>query len=338
MTRCGLVEVNGTEEIGQAVASGLAQATCDPCICRPEAGCNFCRCDLVIAYGPTSSLHSTITRLQTIASLPPLVVWFTEQVPNPSWPRLLTRAAARVRYRLEAHRPDIWHRRLGRLRALGEMIHLWELGLLRLVCVFTDTNYWFMKLQGLPVVCVPMGYHQLWGELRNLERDIDVLFLGSTRDRRRHDLVRRLEEELASRGVTMVVRDGTQERPAVFGNDRTVLLNRSKIMLNIMRQPWDDPVFRYLLSAPNGAMLLSEAVLPGSTGPLETDKHFVMTDLADMPDTVELYLANSMERNRIAASAHRNATEELTMGNMVRELLRAADHCRLSQDLKSRST
>jgi len=171
-----------------------------------------------------------------------------------------------------------------------------------------------------------MGYHPQFGEwFGGIERDIDVVFLGSTRDKRRHNIILELNDKLHSKGVNFVIKDGSPERGYVFGQERTLLLNRSKIMLNIMRQPWDDPVFRLLLAAPNGAMLLSEKLLTTSMGPFQPGEHFAMSNLENIVEAIEYYISNNEERSKIARNAFEFVTKELTMRNMARRILMALD-------------
>ncbi|MCA9932352.1 MAG: glycosyltransferase family 1 protein [Anaerolineales bacterium] len=214
--------------------------------------------------------------------------------------------------------------RMGRLRALGEMLTLHKQGLLHQIFVFTDTNNRFFQSYKLPSHIVPMGYHPQFGELRHQTRDIDVLFLGSTRDRRRKKILLNLEQVLLAKGIRFVIKDGSPERGYAFGSERTSLLNRSKIMLNIMRQPWDDPVFRLILAAPNGAMCLSETLLPTSMGLFQENEHFVMASLSQMVRAIEYYLTHDSLRNQIAMKAHELVTTKLTMTNMAKQIIQIA--------------
>lgn len=127
-----------------------------------------------------------IARLTRMVRVPPIVMWFTEQIPKPGFPSFLTYLAARIRYSLErsfySELVPHWVRdqkpvsamlwRAGRLRALGEMLALMQHGLLHLTCVFTDTNLCFLRRYGLPVALIPMGYHLQFGERLALEREI----------------------------------------------------------------------------------------------------------------------------------------------------------------------
>ncbi len=174
-----------------------------------------------------------------------------------------------------------------------------------------------------------MGYHRSFGERLALNRDIDVLFLGSTRDRRRRQSLGKIAAELADRAITLEIRDGSPPHGYVFGHDRTVLLNRSKILLHIGRQPWDDPAFRMLYAAACGTMLLSEDLWPTSTGPFRVGEHLATSSLSRMADSIQFYLEHEEERRRIAENAYTLITTRMTMGQMVRRILDAlAAACR----------
>lgn len=335
---CGLIMLEKPGGLGTAVADGFAQSGCIVHTLSPQSSWDFSECDFLVTYGPMQSMVWVISRLTKMVQLPPLVVWFTEQVPQPSFPGFMTYLAARFRYSFEKffcssqsmsngmYSPKLllgMFKRAGRLRALGEMLALRQGNLLNLICVFTDTHLHFLRRYGLPVTSIPMGYHPQFGERLALERDIDVVFLGSTRDKRRRWLIHELEDKLSAQGIAFVVKDGSPKHGYVFGRERTILLNRAKIMLNVMRQPWDDPVFRLLLAAPNGAMLLSEKLLPTSTGPFRPGEHLAMADLTDMVDTIKYYLSHEDERQRIAECAYDLVTRHLTMGKMSLEVLHA---------------
>lgn len=335
--RCGLIlPHHWVGEIDSAIAEGLAVHGCQTYMLLPESTWDFAGYDILLTYGPMQPLLRTISRLKEFPHVPPLVVWFTEQIPWPGWPDPLLRLIARARYTWQIWLANPWFASLlgrspgiatilsrgGRLRALGEMLALHRAGLLRLICVFTATSQDFFQRFNLPTALVPMGWAPPFGYPLSLTRDIDVVFLGSMRDRRRKRIIARLEKELSARGISFIIKDGSPQRGFAFGQERAILLNRTKIMLNIMRQPWDDPVFRLLLAAPNGAMVLSESLCPGSTGPFEAGRHFAMSDLKTMVDKISYYLQQEDDRRRIADCAFHYVTEELTMGNMVQRILK----------------
>jgi hypothetical protein len=292
----------------------------------------------MLAYGPMESMTKVIARLAEYRRIPPLAFWYTEQVPSRR-PSPTVYYASRLRYFYDAYvnaNKSLWlnrriphaqlQQRAGRLRALGELLALQSQHQLKLVCAFTESNAMFLRHYGLPAVDIPMGYHPSFGARYSQSRDIDVVFLGSTRDRRRRALVAELREQLARRNIHLLIKDGSRQHGHVFGRERTLLLNKSKIMLNIMRQPWDDSVFRMLLAAPNGAMLLSENLLPTSKGPFLPGVHLAMTDLSNMADSIEYYLSHEHERQAIADQAYSFVTSELTMTKMAKRLITAMGH------------
>ncbi|MBV9849098.1 MAG: glycosyltransferase [Armatimonadetes bacterium] len=309
------------EELTDAVVGGFAEHGCDVDLISPQDDWDFRPHDFLLCYGPMRSIVRGVERLKAMPHVPPVIVWFTEQTPSPRWPAALLRPAAQARYALESRFAPQIGSKAGRLRALGELLALQQSGRLVRAFTFTETNRRALNRLGLPATVVPMGYGPMFGQDLGLERDVDVVFLGSARDSRRGPMLRRLERQLAACGVRFVIKDGSPERGHVFGQERTRLLNRAKIMLNLMRQPWDDPVFRILLAAPNGAMLLSEALLPASRGPYRAGEHFAMAADGDVAGAVRHYLARDVERRRIAEAARDFVTTDQTMGRMAGRIL-----------------
>ena len=111
---------------------------------------------------------------------------------------------------------------------------------------------------GVPALHVPWGTPQRWRAAEDLPRDIDVLWLGKPRTRRRAHALARLHRGLAQHGVRMVVADGV-ERPLVYGRERATLLSRAKMTLNVL-PTWHDNnfVFRFHLAAPYGSLVVSD--------------------------------------------------------------------------------
>jgi hypothetical protein len=322
----------------QPIADGLAANDCRVLPLTLDDAWDIGDLDLLLLYGPMQPLTETIGRLKSLAHVPPLVFWFTEQVPNPALPDAVVGTAARLRHRLQtsivratgrsgsrrSHHVDRLLRRAGRLRAIGELLALRDAGWLAIVATFTETQAGALRRHGLPATVVPIGYHPSFGQLLDREREVDVTFLGTLRDRRRRGIVARLEGELEERGVRLAVHDGSPERPYIAGPARTLLLNRSKILLNVMRQPWDDPVHRMLLAGANGAMLLSEPLHAASRGPFEPGVHLVELPVDRLADGVVGLLADRGARERIARQAHALITGELTTEAMARRLLAQA--------------
>ncbi len=149
-----------------------------------------------------------------------------------------------------------------------------------------------------------------------MPRDIDVVFLGSLRDHRRKIILNKLQNELEKRNITLEIHDGScPERKLVFGQERTLLLNRANIMLNIMRQPWDDLVFRTLLAAPNGTMIVSEPVI--DTVPFQPGNHFLMAEINRIPDVIQNLLLHPKDKNEIIDQTYDLVINQMPMENMV---------------------
>jgi hypothetical protein len=119
----------------------------------------------------------------------------------------------------------------------GEFAWLHSKGFLRLLAVLTPSHRDYFAKLGVPSKVIPYGYHKSFGRPLGLTRDIDVVFLGSLRDRRRSRIVSDLNQKLNKLGIKFVIKDGSRARGYAFGEERTQLLNRAKISLNIMRQP-----------------------------------------------------------------------------------------------------
>lgn len=286
--------------------------------------------DFLIMYGPMTSIGTQVERLKSLPSPPPVIFWYTEQMPDPSLPAWLVQLLARLRYanskwydglltpRISQmsgnrlHLPEV-----GRLRAVGEIIELHKAGRLKIVCALSETNRRFLSRFDLPVVEIPIGYHPFFGEQLGLRRDIDVVFLGTQRDRRRRKWIARLAKELGEMRLQFIVKDGSPQRGYLFDLQRTLLLNRTKIMLNVMRQPWDDAIHRFLLAAANGALLLSEPIHEESTGPLQAGVHFVECRLEEMAHKAKEYLEAPAKREGITENAGNLVRSELTMTRMA---------------------
>ncbi|MBP9656800.1 MAG: glycosyltransferase family 1 protein [Candidatus Promineofilum sp.] len=323
------------------ISDGFQKHSCHVRCLGPTDRWNFDDCEYLLMYGPMHSIGWAISRLRKTGNVPPIVFWVTEQLPNPSQSFRKTRLAAQGRFIIENCANELPARirqlkqlqrftgRAGRYRVIGELLAIQRLFTLRLVCVFSETNRRTLSNLGLPVVQIPMGYHSSFGVDLNLDRDIDVVFLGSTIDSRRHKLMGDLETELKSRRIRLVIKDGSKERGSIHGDDRTHLLNRSKIMLNIMRQPWDDLVFRELLAAPNRAMVISESLTPTALGPFLPNIHFAMAYPEELPDTITHYLKHEDERRIITDNAHEEVTQKLTMERMAGLIL---DRLKLSDN------
>ena len=92
----------------------------------------------------------------------------------------------------------------------------------------------FLAGKGIDIDFIPVGYHPAFGEYLRLERDIDVLFLGRINNKRRASILNKLDRELSAEKIKLEIVD-----KECFGDERTRLLNRTKISLDLPRVPWD---------------------------------------------------------------------------------------------------
>jgi len=177
----------------------------------------------------------------------------------------------------------------------------------------TQPRVRFLRSRGINTELIPVGYHPLWGQDRQLNRDIDALFLGYINRRPRGTNLRRLQESLADRGRTLTLAGNA------FGPDRAHLLNRARIVLSLLRMPHDLAGMRMLMGMACGALVVSEHC--PDTDAYRPGEHFVMAGLDELPAVIDYYLAHENERRKIARQGYRFVTEELTLANAVRKML-----------------
>ena len=161
---------------------------------------------------------------------PRIVLWHTEPLPLPSTAglplaRRHPRELAKVVLR-DSRRSDPRSNVQALRRVLRER-------LVDVVVVSTYERKLYLAEQGLDVPFVPLGYDPVThGSDRKRARDIDVLFLGALDVPRRRSLLRRLKDD----GVSVrALGDWSDAR--LWGEDRSELLNRTKILLNLPRHP-----------------------------------------------------------------------------------------------------
>lgn len=291
--------------------------------------------DVIVAYGPLGSLVPLVNQLLDIApSLRPIfVLWMTEQLPNPNLPEWFRYAVGMVRSRMERlsfRKNDRGEWRLNpRLRWLTTRMHrfryygdLYWFTQQRIPFVLAVGSRWIcehLRERGFDPVEAYLGYHQDWGENLGLERDIPVVWIGKAGTNRRQHLLKRIRAALKTRGIEILMIDGV-ENPYIFGEERTILLNRTKIVLNIGRTQWDNNAFRYYLSASNHALIVTEPTLAHT--PFRPGVHLVEAPVEQIADTISYYLTHEKERQRIVEQAHQLVTSELTLRKGVSQILK----------------
>ena len=160
------------------------------------------------------------------------------------------------------------------------------------------------------------------------DRDIDVVFLGGSTERRAAALARLapvLWDRHSQLRMFTFSRPLTGEEPGiVFGDEKYRLLARSKVLVNLHRSDESDADgyfewARMIEAMANGCVVVTEASL--GHDPLTADEHFVETTLDDLATDVISVLDDDERRGQIAAAAHRVVMDDLALGPAVGELL-----------------
>jgi len=214
----------------------------------------------------------------------------------------------------------------------GDILWLYREGMLDVLALSSTVyeNYFIRK--GIAPLLVPRGYDPSYGRKLGFERDIAVVWLGKTRTRRRKRVVYSLREELARRGLAMHIYDG-EERPFIFGEERTQILNRAWFVLNVFTQPSDELSIRYYVAAANGAVVLTE---PGENRyPFVPGRHLVQCRVQDMPDAVVYYLTHKEKWRAISEAMSQLVEEKLTLEESLASILARAEEVLKDKDRRS---
>jgi hypothetical protein len=174
---------------------------------------------------------------------------------------------------------------------------------------------------GISSEVVPLGCGPWLTQDLGLERDIDVLFLGSLVIPRRRRALRHLR-----RAGLDVLALGGYGKSGVWGEERVRLLNRTKILLNILRFPGAPTLLRLTMGMGNGTLVVSEPLV--DPYPYVPGEHFVSASLDEMPAVVARYLADDQERLPIARAGQRMAMEEVTETRGAAQILTLCDLAR----------
>jgi len=266
---------------------------------------------------------------------PALIHWGTEGFPDPRTPWPLIAGLGRARSWLDAlsDRPAAWQRRLARLppvpalnrglfrfRYVGDNLRAMRRGWLT---GLADVSEWYARLyrkNGYPAQFVPWGTAPTWHADLKLERDIDVLWMGKRRNGRRSDLIDRVRRELAQHGVNMYMADGV-ERPFIFGEERTRLLNRTKLTLNVKTRWFNSGfTFRFHTVAGNRCVVVSEPFLP-HVSRYQAGEHYAEAPPEELAQRILYLLAHDDERRALAERAYQLVTTEMTLRESVRKLI-----------------
>jgi hypothetical protein len=186
------------------------------------------------------------------------------------------------------------------------------------ICCSTPTRVDYLRRFGIASHFVPVGWHAGWGTMSSAPRDIDVLFLGRTENAARRNIVPRIIRDVIRGGGHAQILDGN-----CYGLQRTQVLQRTRIVVNILKYPWEFPGMRLLMSIGCGALVVSDSC--ANTMPFEDGKHFISAETTDdFVRVIRQWLSDEQHRRRFAAVAHEDVTQTLTLESSLRQILR---HC-----------
>ncbi|MCW5978760.1 MAG: glycosyltransferase family 1 protein [Bryobacteraceae bacterium] len=245
------------------------------------------------------------------AKLPAVALWHWEPLPPSkasglSWPLPNWREVARIALR-DRRISNIYTNYLA-LRRVAVA------GAIDVLAVSTRGRAEFLGERGIHAHHLPLGYTPEHGRDLGISRDIDVLFLGDMKPPRRRELIANLQR----RGLNVMVR-GDWSNPEFWGENRTALINRARIFLNIQRFAGEFSGLRLILGMANKALVVSEPMY--DSAPFVPGEHYVSASIEEMPGVIQRYLANEEERTRITERAYRFATEEMPLKRSVSRLL-----------------
>jgi hypothetical protein len=169
---------------------------------------------------------------------------------------------------------------------------------------------------GIPCEYAPLGYHPLWGTNQGADRDIDVVFLGRVKQTGRERLLGRIERQLAGAGAKLVVADR-----GCYGENRTKLLNRARISLDLAKNTWEMPVLRLLVSMACGALVVTNC--PLAPYPFR-ETHLARGGSESLAAAILEHLRNEPVRRQITEAAYRHLTTELAWYPVVARILQRA--------------
>ncbi|MCX6044219.1 MAG: glycosyltransferase [Chloroflexi bacterium] len=303
--------------------------------------------DVIFLFGPFGRFLNELgqIRAKLARQQPIFIFWNTEGLPDLRlpWPLMAKLSAVRSwlsnlrdTHHCRHYAPSLLARidtSMIRFRHLGDFLYANQQGW---IDVFADISAVYANLfetRGIPTLTAPFGGACDWYADLNVTRDIDVLWMGKRATGRRSKLLDQVRLELRQRGVEMYVVDNI-ERPFVFDDARTQLLNRTKITLNLLRTWYDENSLRICLAAANRSLIVSEPLL-AHVPQYKAGKHYVTAPVEQLADQIMYYLEHENERQRIVEDAYQLVTHELTIANSVRSLMEETNRRRNGSFLTS---
>lgn len=311
---------------------------------------DFGDASFLFTYAPWGRLQYVAAQLEKRASTerPFWIHWSTEDCPDLRLPKSLVKPVGRtlawldrlcdredIVGRLARTAPAYWvHQRGHKFRYVGMYEYAINQGLMGLLLEYSQVYANYYRAMGLPVRYAQWGLIdeareespsiEVNGAEEDVERDIDVLWIGTRRTRRRSQLLDQVIGQLNQLGRRTVVIDGVNH-PPVYGSERAQLLRRAKIMLNLL-PTWCDSAlaYRWPLAAASRSLLVTEESLPHAPE-YRAGEHYVAAPIPSLVETICYYLDHPKERAEITENAYQAAMNEHTILDSVQQIMQWAE-------------
>lgn len=155
----------------------------------------------------------------------------------------------------------------------------------------------------------------------NSKKNIDLLFIGSTLERREQ-----IFKEIRKKHKLEVY--------SAFGDEMVNLFNRSKIVLNIHAEEFLDTETRIFEALGCGAFIISEKL--SSENPFIPGKHYIeVSNLKTMDEKIDYYLNHKPEREKIALEGYKEALKKHTYTMRAEQFINMFQNYNLQNDSTS---
>lgn len=340
--RVGVVQWFDKDGIAEALADELAALGHDPVYFRWDQPLPH-NAEVIFSFAPYGDFLRVASRLEALPAhqRPILIHWNTEGIPDLGLPWRFVSVMSALRSGLgrAIHTGKRWlpasiscalqkwqTSRMLRFRYVGDYYYAYRRGWLHLFADSSEVYAQIHRKHGLPAFYLPWGAVNRWYADLGLQRDVDVLWMGKRGTKRRSDLLDRVRAELRPHGIEVYVADN-EENPYVFGDERTALLNRAKVTLNVTRTWYDDNFSRFSMAAPNRSLIVSEPMLPHCPA-YKAGVHYVSAPIEKLAESILYYIRNEDKRAEIVENAYRLVTTELTMGNSLKPIMQEVHRLR----------
>ena len=317
-----------TWPLPQSMAQGLGTHGFKVLTCT-DADPAILNCDIVLIVGAIGSMRRTIPMLERNPDPMRIVVmWLYEPLPAPGMSLGRIRLASRFS---PVHTGKAWIKPVLHLltRPLDYVLHLpyrdlvstnmfrflidnfamldrgRRKGWLSHVVTSTEEKRQYLESHGIDAQFLPVGQHSFFGEDLHRSRDIDVLFIGSLKSKRRRLQLDQLMSRLAAYGLTTYIPD-----EPVWGEARTKLVNRAKILLHMHNFEWDTPWMRWNLAAANGAAVASPPL--SVPFPMRPNIDYLSASYEELPGAIHDLIQDENRHQQMVVACQTTISEHMT--------------------------